>query len=122
VPFTLDAPASGPSDEVDPLAWVTATASIVCWLRTSTLVVFEGGVVVVDVDVPVPAPDDAAALCPPGILGALLTNVPAEVRLAMLGLPDVVAAAPAPVANAKAIAAASDAEDRWRIAISCVVP
>ncbi|HEX3058566.1 MAG TPA: hypothetical protein VHP62_04330 [Usitatibacter sp.] len=121
-PETLGAPASGPSEEVEPLAWFAATASSVCWLRTSTVVVLLGGVVLVDVPLLVPVPDDAATGGADAMLGALLMTVPVELMLPPIGLAAVGVAAPAVVAKDNAIAAASEADERWRIAISCVVP
>src|SRR5258706_1204407 len=119
-PFTLEAPASAPSEDVEPLAWFAATASSVCWLRTSTVVVLLG--VVVALDVPAPVPDDVATGCPDEIPGALLMTVPVALMLTAMGPAAVVVAAPAVVAKDNAIAAASEADERWRIAISCVVP
>jgi hypothetical protein len=82
-----------------------------------------GGVVVVDLPVPLPLPDDAAAgAAPPAIVGALVIDAPVELILPLIGLAAVVVAAPAVVAKDNAIAAASEADERWRIAISCVVP
>jgi len=80
-----------------------------------------GGVVLVDVPLLVPVPDDAATGCAAAVLGALLMIVPVELMLPPIGLTAAVAA-PAVVAKDNAIAAASEADERWRIAISCVVP
>jgi hypothetical protein len=66
-------------------------------------------------------PDDAATGCAAAVLGALLMIVPVELMLPPIGLTAAVAA-PAVVAKDNAIAAASEADERWRIAISCVVP
>jgi hypothetical protein len=91
-------------------------------LRTSTVVVLLGGVVLVDVPLLVPVPDDAATGGADAMLGALLMTVPVELMLPPIGLAAVGVAAPAVVAKDNAIAAASEADERWRIAISCVVP
>ena len=49
-----------------------------------------------------------------------MIDAPVELILPLIGLAAVVVAAPAVVAKDNAIAAASEADERWRIAISCV--
>jgi hypothetical protein len=106
--------ARGPNAEVEPLACVPAVASIVAWLRRSTLVVLVGAVavpVVVVVGFDVVDEAETAGLV---IRGALVMKGPVVGRVTVPGT----VAACAWVANTSATAAARTDVWVWRIAIS----